>query len=33
MREGGNTFSYMYNIFQGDLMQAENIKLEIVSAK
>ncbi|KRX02833.1 P-loop containing nucleoside triphosphate hydrolase [Pseudocohnilembus persalinus] len=33
MREGGNTFSYMYNIFQGDLMQAEQVNLEVVSAK
>lgn len=33
MRDGGTTFSALFNIFRGDLMQAKEIKLEIVSAK
>ncbi len=33
VRDGGTTFSSMYNIFRGDLMSAEEIKLEVVSAK
>lgn len=32
-REGGSTFNAMYNIFQGDLMTAKEISLEVVSAK
>ncbi|KAL4508015.1 hypothetical protein ABPG72_021388 [Tetrahymena utriculariae] len=32
-REGGTTFNAMYNIFKGDLMAAQEISLEVVSAK
>ena len=32
-RDGGSTFNAMYNIFQGDLMTAKEISLEVVSAK
>jgi len=33
MRDGGNTFSSYFNIFKGDLMDAQEIKLQIVSAR
>ena len=33
MRDGGTTFSSYYNIFKGNLLDAEDVKLEVVSAK
>jgi hypothetical protein len=33
MRDGGTTFSAYYNLFNGDLMSATEVRLEVVSAK